>query len=670
MELRSGSGSVVLREWENGHYDPMAPCVFADHDSSVSFSFPFSEDVLGSDRTLKITGTVREGVGFKGYVMDYGEGPNPKSWSTAGIHLQDQGKKTVENGLLGSWDARLLPRSDRTYTLRIRATYASGVDVNFARNLHFDGTLKKGWPVRIPSTIKPGSDSAYDSVPAPVVVDLDGDGRKEVVVLRGGGDAPLWAKVIAYNSDGTTRWVRALKGCSLYWYWSAPPLVYDLDMDGKLEIFVPSLNDGWIFALQPDGTMKQGWPVRHTVESVSHSKIHLVTGDVDGDGHAELVVVDPHSEWQGGNERTAISVYMFAADGTAKRSWTLTTPGSPADNHQFQAALGNFDPSPGLEIVFGVSLAFRQQDSTYYGGRAWICKWDGTVLPGWPVRFINALGGSLVVADLNGDGRDEAIFSLTKSTSGSDGGLWVLDSKARTLPGWSRRRNRSMISSPAVGDVDGDGKPEVVTLDYYDGAWAPEICVLRTDGSILSGWPRPAPSYSNFGCMLADVDGDEVPEILVDYFGDRGAQVPGSRGRGHFGPADSLLLGLPFSSVPSSLDSPGVSTFTHGSVIAHRLDGSIAQGFPKQMNTGNSWTSIADLDADGKLELVGASYHEYSPWKESYPRRAGSIYVWELDGPCDANNMPWPRFQRDSGHTGRFQLDPPEGVCAESPSRD
>lgn len=594
-------------------------------DARVSFSFPFSEDVLRAGDLLQIRGTAKDVDGFLGYVLDYGEGAHPKTWSAAGMVLAGGGVQSVQDGILGSWDTSLLPRPRGRYTLRLIATYQSGRSQTFARNIHFDPSLKKGWPVRIPITIKPGTDSAYDSIPAPVVADLEQDGIKEIIALRGGGSPPLWPQLMVFNSDGSTRWTRELKGGALYWFWSAPPLVCDLDKNKKPEIVVASLNNGWVYCFEPDGSMRPGWPVRHSRVTYSLSDVRLLAGDVDGDGRIELVIVS--SDWDPNliEPMTTITVQMFSPNGRLKRRWTLKTPGQLVHSFRYQVALGNFDPAPGMEIVIGVPLAYLSRDESY--GVAWICKGSGSVLPGWPIRFSNPFGGNVVIGDLDKDGWDEVVFSLYKENPDRTGGIWALDTKGRTLPGWPARTQRSVLSSPAVGDVDDDGYPEVVTLDYLYPFSDPQLCVLEPDGTTSIGWPRPAPDASNFGCMLADIDGDNSTDILVDY--------------GGFGPAA-------------------------GRVVAYHLNGSMVKGFPKDMNTGQSWLEIADLDADGTLELVAASYLEYSPWKESYPRRAGSIYVWELNGPCDADLMPWPRFQRDAGHTGRYRTTPPDGVCTQN----
>jgi hypothetical protein len=57
--------------------------------------------------------------------------------------------------------------------------------------------------------------------------------------------------------------------------------------------------------------------------------------------------------------------------------------------------------------------------------------------------------------------------------------------------------------------------------------------------------------------------------------------------------------------------------------------------------------SVADLDNDGKIEIVASTDSMDSP-------EDPIIYVWDLDTPYDPLNMPWPMYQHDVGHSGRY----------------
>lgn len=70
---------------------------------------------------------------------------------------------------------------------------------------------------------------------------------------------------------------------------------------------------------------------------------------------------------------------------------------------------------------------------------------------------------------------------------------------------------------PALGDIDGDGKPEVVFLQATGG-----LVALNGNGTVK--WitndvpPRPPGSYLSGGISLADIDGDGKAEILTQNY--------------------------------------------------------------------------------------------------------------------------------------------------------
>jgi len=99
-------------------------------------------------------------------------------------------------------------------------------------------------------------------------------------------------------------------------------------------------------------------------------------------------------------------------------------------------------------------------------------------LPGWPRILGNGIHGSPAVADLDGDGRDEIAVGLR------DGRVLLLDGHGHLLSGWPRRASHAVYASPVFVDLDGDGALELAAY-ANDGrcyAW-------RSGGDLLPGWP-------------------------------------------------------------------------------------------------------------------------------------------------------------------------------------
>lgn len=123
-----------------------------------------------------------------------------------------------------------------------------------------------------------------------------------------------------------------------------------------------------------------------------------------------------------------------------------------------------------------------------------------------------------LVADLDGDGWPEVIF--VSRTSGSTGILRAIDGRdgreVFSVPP-SPETDLHTITMPAVGDVDGDGRPEIVAVG--PGDTVRDLLVFGHDGR-LEGRIEAMVTVQPFetgenGPYLADVDADGVPEIVA-----------------------------------------------------------------------------------------------------------------------------------------------------------
>ena len=104
---------------------------------------------------------------------------------------------------------------------------------------------------------------------------------------------------------------------------------------------------------------------------------------------------------------------------------------------------------------------------------------DGTeILLGWPVTTGNTVESSPALGDLDGDGQLEVVVGSY------DGKIYALNHDGKNVPGWPVTTGNVVWSSPALGDIDGDGQLEVV-VGSYDG----NIYALNHDGTNVTGWP-------------------------------------------------------------------------------------------------------------------------------------------------------------------------------------
>lgn len=338
---------------------------------------------------------------------------------------------------------------------------------------------KTGWPAA-------GEQESDGMITSPALGDLDGDGDFEIFSLSSRGDAFL------READGSLLpgWPIAFRGKIE----QSSPLVEDLDRNGKPELVF--VRGGKLHVLDAAGQELSGWP--QEIGGWVHGS--PAAGDVDGDGREEVVVVADDAR-----------VHVFSAAGRPLPGW----PRKVGTSSNTGPTLVDLDGAPGLEILAGTA------DGSLVALRA-----DGTAPAGsWPARLAPLGPSSPAVADLDGDGAvDVVAVSIT-------GRLYRIDRGGRVkelgkLPGsW-------VFASPVVGDLDGDGKMEIaIGSGQFDGTGF--FSVIDGDGRLLPGWPVATEVAVAASPALADLDGDRRPEVIV----------PDLSGRLHVWQASGKTLG-------------------------------------------------------------------------------------------------------------------------------
>lgn len=159
---------------------------------------------------------------------------------------------------------------------------------------------------------------------APIVTDLDGDGKLEVIT-------GAYTLTVADAATGKVKWqVNAGKdrstpysrytnsGANPAGKMLCTPVVKDLNGDGKLEIAAAYAN-GTVAVLNSQGYFLPGWPQR--TDPDGRSAWALAADDLDGDGKQEIIV--------GLGVAHSVSLYVFGCDGNLKPGWPQAKVGGP-----------------------------------------------------------------------------------------------------------------------------------------------------------------------------------------------------------------------------------------------------------------------------------------------------------------------------------------------------
>jgi hypothetical protein len=337
----------------------------------------------------------------------------------------------------------------------------------------------------------------------------------------------------------------------------------------------------------------------------------MLMADLNLDGSKEIVVK--------GNDALNEMMTIVDKDGKIISKWYL--PNSNwGGSIQSSPAVGNFDDDPELEIVSaGPSEYAGYVNETWNNtGVIYIYNMDGSVVRGWPVYTEGIEFSSPVVGDINKDGKQEIVIGLMYSSDifpdTKFGGLYAFDRSGRVLPGWPYEKGYNFWSTPALGDIDNDGDLEISAsrLNY-------ETSLLHHNGTLAPGWPQWTAWSDYYSSLIGDVDGDSSLDVVTTA-------------------GDGFL---------SSID-------YHGGVYGWDSKGLTLKGFPKVTEVdAQAPAVIDDIDNDGKMELAASSDSDYDLVKGTDKNR-GSLYVWELDGKYDKSRLPWPTFMHDNQHTGCY----------------
>jgi subtilisin family serine protease len=545
---------------------------------SVSIDEPTSASVsfFRPGETVTVRGNAAPN-GFTSYSLRVRSAK--QGWlADAHLTLPAAGQQPVRKGVLGVWDTTGLPADH--YWIYVTVQLSGGRTMEDVTHVIVDSTFHAGWPVKIPGG------SSFDHIfnDELTAADLDGDGKSDLVIESN-------RSVTAFRGNGVVMpgWPQAVPAAL-----DLGPAVGDLTGDGRPEIVAASW-EGDLYVWSADGSSLPGWPRKILPSGTSW----LTITDVDGDGTAEIVAAGYQH------------VTVLGVDGAMRPGWPLVFPGFAQS-----PAVADLDNDGKKEIVFTVpSLSLGGQSELQ------VRSFDGQIRPGWPrllpgAHYFGAVPEPAIV-DLDGDGMPEIVIGAHDST------VQAFHGDGKAAAGWPQSTigvgqlthffAPAGAHSAAVGDLDGDGEPEVVVgIDslYEGNELADYLYAWHGDGRLLGGWPvrlaRPRavttlePGFT--APVLADVDGDGHADVVAS------ANADGYQAR---------------------------------ALNAYAADGSIVPGFPKLtafVSPGASNTAaVADLDGDGLLELAWLDYE--------------NIYVWDLPASASAP-APWPMARGNAAKTG------------------
>ena len=346
--------------------------------------------------------------------------------------------------------------------------------------------------------------------------DLDRNGTSDLVSGGLDGVLRLWSNPLTGTQSFDTAWPSPATVSTLGDQ-VRQVVVVDVDRDGWLDIVEAAGDDGsgavrlW---RNPGDPFTTAWTVSNTVGTSSSTVASISVGDLDDDGALDIVAGLASGDvvaWR--NPLTGTQSFATSWGGsTTLGSLSLPIVGLAVTDADHDGALDVVATGAGTpSVTSSVLVAWRNLGLPFSGG--------------WSQLTIGSTSDStfeLVAADFDADGDDDLVTA--SGNTGTDSGalqFWtnsLIRSSARfeTLNVSNHTidlLSGSDLHAMDVHDMDRDGRPDVVVATM-DG----RLLVLENDGTpFVNSWPSSVVGTSSgfFSVIVGDLDGDGCPDVAT-----------------------------------------------------------------------------------------------------------------------------------------------------------
>jgi hypothetical protein len=325
--------------------------------------------------------------------------------------------------------------------------------------------------------------------------DLNGDGKPDLATANSNEYSPT-VSVFLNRGDGRFRAGRDYEAGK---YGPTSLAIGDLNGDGKPDLATAGGGSNTVSVLLNRG---DGGFRAKSDYATSDGSNWIAMGDVNGDGNLDLAANAAHS----------ISVLLNRGDGTFQAKLDYETGSDPTS-----IALGdlNGDDRPDLATANfdanTVSVLLNAGDGSFGA------KVDYTTGPG---------PDSVAIGDLNGDGKRDLATANCGSGPPDDP---CSEGDSNTISVFANRGDGSFQpkvdyrtgrhpESVAIGDLNGDGNPELVTANLY--AFTVSVLTNKGDGSLSAKRDYEA-GRGPRSVAIGDLNRDGKPDLAAAIIGDR-----------------------------------------------------------------------------------------------------------------------------------------------------
>lgn len=404
-------------------------------------------------------------------------------------------------------------------------------------------------------------------------------------------------------------------------------------------------------------------------------------GDLDGDGYGEIAIAYSNK------------VTVYEHDGSLKTGWPQTFPGSTGEIRSIAAI--DLENNGTLEI-----LAQKTGD----GAVTTVWQLNGTTAPGWPQVDVEACptcysyGGynqNIGAADIDGDGFPEVVSTYDCGEIGffnANGtpllandifsGIYVSSVPMfhdidLAIQGWGEDgndRDQFTDSPPVFGDMDNDGKPEIIVYSDHELAGTEVIIgnclwVLNEDLTRVSGFETPIcsdePLFTTYennivqvapAPALGQLAGDTRPEIVVPSYDGRmrcfssggttlWSYVFDTAGGSFIGASGAAIGDLDNNGQNEIVFTTYSTTQNVSNLIILNADGDQLHKIALSNQGSMSTPTLADVDGDGIVEIIISL-------KDTVGAGQGGVQIWDVAS-AQTSSLPWPTGRGSNLRNGK-----------------